>query len=76
MPFEDTTILEFNQYPKPDKAPFTIYANCECIIENIDECKINPENSSTTKGTSGFPMSTIPSSRSIENKHDVFRDKD
>ena len=41
----------------------------------IDGCKINPENSSTTKVRehipSGFSMSTISLCRSIENKHDV-----
>ena len=25
MPFEDTKILEFNQYQKSDKGPFIIY---------------------------------------------------
>ena len=39
----DTKILEFNQYQKFDKAPFTIYADLECIIEKIDRCKNNPE---------------------------------
>ena len=43
MPSEDTTILEFNQYQKFDKAPFTIYADLACIIEKIDGCKNNPE---------------------------------
>ena len=43
MPFEDTIILEFNQYQKPDKAPFIIYADLECIIEKTDGCKNNPE---------------------------------
>ena len=43
MPSEDTKILEFNQYQKFDKAPFTIYADLECIIEKIDGCKNNPE---------------------------------
>ena len=46
----------------------------------IDGCKINPENSSTTKVRehipSGFSMSTISLFRSIENKHDVQRDED
>ena len=46
----------------------------------IDECKNNPENSSTTNVSehipSGFSMSTISSFRGIENKHDVFRGKD
>ena len=27
MPFEDTKILEFNQYQKSDKAPVIIYAD-------------------------------------------------
>ena len=43
MPSEDTKILEFNQYQKSDKTYFTLYADFECIIENIDECKNNPE---------------------------------
>ena len=80
MPSEDTKILEFNQYQKSDKAPFIIYADLECIIEKIDGCKNNPENSSTTKVSehipSGFSMSTISLFRSIENKHDVYRGKD
>ena len=39
MPCEDTKTLEFNQYQKSDKAPFVIYADLECLIEKIDECK-------------------------------------
>ena len=50
------------------------------MIEKIDECKNNPENSSTTKVSeyipSGFSISTISPFRSIENKHDVYRGKD
>ena len=49
MPSEDTKILEFNQYQKSDKAPFIIYAYLECIVEKIDGCKNNPENSSSAK---------------------------
>ena len=41
MPYEETKILEFNQYQKYDKTPFIIYAVLECIIEKIDECKNN-----------------------------------
>ena len=51
-----------------------------CLIEKIDGCKINPENSSTTKVSkyilSGFSMSTILLFRNIENKHDVYKGKD
>ena len=49
MSSEDTKILEFNQYQKFDKTPFIIYAYLEFIIEMIDGCKNNPENSSTTQ---------------------------
>ena len=80
MPFEDTKILEFNQYQKSDKAPCIIYTHLECVIEKIDGRKNNPETSSTTKVSEhvplGFSMSTISSFRSIENKHNVYRGKD
>ena len=33
MPSRDTNILQFNQYQKPDKVPFVIYADLECIME-------------------------------------------
>ena len=50
------------------------------FIEKIDGSKNNPENSSKTKVIehipSGFLMSTISSSSSIENKHNVYRGKD
>ena len=39
MPLEDSKIVEFDQYQKSDKAPFNIYADLECLIEKIDECK-------------------------------------
>ena len=80
MPSQNTKILEFSQYQKSDKAPFIIYANLECLIENVGGCNNNPENSSTTKVgeyiPSGFPMFTISSIKSIENKHDVYSGKD
>ena len=49
MPSDGTNILEFRQYPKSDKWPFIIYTDLECIIEMIDVCKNNPENSVTEK---------------------------
>ena len=79
MSFKDTKVIEFNQYQKYDKVPFIICPNFQCVIERIDGCKNNPENSSTTKvgehSPSGFPMSTISSFRIMENKHDVYRGK-
>ena len=80
MPFKDTKILEFNQNQKSDKAPLIIYPDLEFIIQKVDGCKSNPENSSATKVSehipSSFSMSTISSFRSIENKHNVYRGKD
>ena len=80
MSLEDTKILEFNQYQNSGKETFTIYADLECIKEKIDGCKNNPGNSSTIKVSehisSGFSISAISSFRSIENKLDVYRDKD
>ena len=70
MHSEDTKIIEFNQYEKSDKAPFIIYADLECLIEKIDGCKNNPDNSFTTKVgqhiPSGFSMSTISSFKNVE----------
>ena len=78
-PSEDTKILEFNQDKKSDKVPFSIYADRECLIEKIDRCKKNPENSSTSKLSkhipSGSSTSTISSLKSIENKYDVYKRK-
>ena len=48
MTSEGTKISEFNQYQNSDKAPFTIYADLEFLIEKIGRCKRNPENWSTT----------------------------
>ena len=67
---EDSKVLEFNQYQKPDNTSFVIYADLECLIEKTDGCKNNPENSSTTEISehipSGFSMSTISSSKIIK----------
>ena len=46
MPSQDTKILEFGQYQKSDKAPFIIYADLERMIDKLDGCKYDPENSS------------------------------
>ena len=55
MPFEDTKILKTNQNQKSDKVPFIVYADPESIIKKFDECKNNPENSSTTKASKHIP---------------------
>ena len=62
------------------KAPFVVYADIECLIEEIDGCKINSKNLFRTKVgkhiPSGFSMPAVSSFKSIENKYDVYRGKD
>ena len=76
---EDTEILEFNQYQKSDKASFIICADLECLIQKINGCKNNPENSfKTIEGKhipSRFSVTSISSFKSIGNKHDVCKGK-
>ena len=80
MPSKDTKILEFSQNQKSDIKPFITYADHECLIEQINGCKNNRENSSTTKVNertqSGFSISKKSSFKSIEIKHNVYRDKE
>ena len=72
MSSEDTKILEFNQNQKSDKSLFIIYADHECIIENIDGCKNSPENSSGKKPANIFhQVMSIPST----NVYNIFVSK-
>ena len=45
---EDTKTLELNKYKKIWESTI-YYADLQCLIEKIDGCKNNPENSSTVK---------------------------
>ena len=40
MSFEDTKILQFDQYQQPDKAPFIIYVDLEWLIKRLMDIKI------------------------------------
>ena len=79
MSSEDTTILDFNQYQKSDEEPFIIYGDLERLVEKIDGCKNNPENSfKTIVGKyilSGLLMSTKLLFKDIQKKYDVYRGK-
>ena len=74
MSSEGIKMLEVNQYQRSDQVTFIIYANLECTIGKIDECKNDPENLSTTKVKKNVLLDF--SFRSMENKHDVYRCKD
>ena len=66
-------ILKINQYWKPDKAPFKIYADLQSLVKKIYDYKNNPKKSSTTKIGEhipcGYSMSTIWTFDRTKNKH-------
>ena len=74
MPSENTKVLDFNQFKKPNKTPFYLYAR-ESLIEKNDVCKNNPEKSSTIKVSKHsvrfLSMSKI-SFKSIKNKYAAY----
>ena len=79
MPSEKNNILEFNQYTKPDKMPYNIYAYIKSLFKKVDGCAKNPASSSTTKIGKhipcGYSMSTIWTFDNTENKHILYRGK-
>ena len=79
MSEEDNKILRYNQGEKSMKAPFIIYADLESLLEKINTCHNNPEESSTTKinkhTPSGYPLFTQCSFDTTKNKLDYYRGK-
>ena len=49
MPKEDRKILKYNHGEKSLKAPFTIYADLECLLPKMSSCQNNPEKSCTER---------------------------
>ena len=49
MPTKDNNIIKYNHGEKSMKVPFIIYADLECLLENMSTCINNPNESSTTK---------------------------
>ena len=62
MPQENNKILKYNQGEKSMKVPFIIYADLECLLENMNTCHDNPEKLSATKinkhTSSGYSLFT------------------
>ena len=63
MPEEDKKILEYNHGEKSMKVPFIFYADLESLLEKMEICHNNPENSSTTEiskhAPSGYSLFTL-----------------
>ena len=77
---EDEKILKYNHGEKSLKAPFTIYADLECLLKEISSCQNNPERSYTERKAkhepSGYSLSLICSFDDEENRHYFYRGKD
>ena len=80
MPSPNNNIIKYNQGDKSLKLPFTIYADLECLLEKIDTCYNNPQESSTTKinhhTPSGYSIFTHCSFDKSKNKLNYYRGKD
>ena len=49
MPTKDNNIIKYNQREKSIKLPFVVYPDLECLLEKMDTCYKNPNESSTTE---------------------------
>ena len=80
MPTKDNNLLKYNHGEKSLKAPFTIYADLECLLIKEQCCQNNPNESYTERRAkhepSGYSLSLVSSFTSKENKHSVYRGRD
>ena len=77
MPKEDEQILKYNHGEKSLKAPFTIYADLECLLKKEQSHQNNPENSYTQRKAkhkpSGYSWSLICSFDETKNRYKIYR---
>ena len=77
MPKEDEKILKYNHGEKSLKAPFTIYADLECLLKKEQSHQNNPENSYTQRRAkhkpSGYSWSLICSFDETKNRYKIYR---
>ena len=80
MPTKDNNIIKYNQGEKSLKLPFIIYADLECLLEKINTCYNNPEESSTAKinkhTPSGYSIFTHCSFDKSKNELNFYRGND
>ena len=80
MPTKDNKTLKYNHGEKSLKAPFTIYADLECLLIKEQSCQNNPNESYTERKAkhepSGYSLNLVSSFDSKENKHNVYRGRD
>ena len=76
---EEYKILKYNEGEKSMKSPFIIYADLECLLEQMNTGPNNPEKSSKTKikkhTPSGYSLFTHFSFDTAKNKLDYYGGK-
>ena len=79
-PNKDNNKIKYNQGEKSIKLPFIIYADLQSLLEKINTCYNNPEESSTTKinhhTPSGYSIFTHCSFDKSKNKLNYYRGED
>ena len=77
---KDNNIIKYNHGEKSMKVPFIIYVDLECLLEKMNTCINNPNESSTTKinkhTPSGYSIFTSSSFDESKNKLNYYRGKD
>ena len=80
MPTKNINIVKYNHGEKSMKSPFVIYADLECLLENMSTCINNLNESSTTKinkhTPSGYSIFTHCSFDESKNKLNYYRGND
>ena len=80
MPTEDNNTLKNIHGEKSLKAPFTIYADLECLLIKQQSCQNNPNESYTERKAMhkpcGYLLDLVTSFDSKQNKHSFYRGKD
>ena len=55
MPTKDNNIIKYKQGEKSIKLPFFVYADLECLLEKMNTCQNNPNESSMTEINKHIP---------------------
>ena len=80
MPDEDNKILKYISGEKSLRAPFTIYADLECLLRKINTCQNNPDKSyiekKATHRPSGYSLVTCCSFDKSKTECNYYRGKD
>ena len=80
MPNEENKIIKYKQGKKSRKSLFIIHADLECLLEKMNTCYNNPEESSTNEinkhTPSGYSLFTHCSFDKTKNKLDYYRGED